>query len=90
MLAILTCIGTPIGLGVNMRVTDAEHTILIEGNSDSIEELKKENKDLKEENKELAKTVAGLSEKIDGIPQKTFDLMNSVNAISNNNSSRGK
>lgn len=92
-LAILTCIGTPLGLWIRMQVKDAEHSLQIKANEKAITELKIENKELR---KELGDTkayfeeeVKNLGDKIDEVPKKVFDLMNSVNQA-NKSSGRGR
>jgi len=88
ILGILTCIGTPLGLWIKMRVNSAEHALLIESNTKDITELRLENAALR---KELSETkvyfegqLSALGDKVDEVPQKTLNLLNSVNAIRGN------
>lgn len=82
VLALLTCIGGPLGLWINMQIKDAEHDLQIKANEKRIVELKKE---IKENKDEYNSSVYVLSNKIDAMPQKILDLMNSVQTAKNNN-----
>lgn len=86
IIALLTCIGTPLGLWIKMQVNDAKHDLELKNHKEMIMELKKEVKDNRTNYEE---SISELSKKIDNMPQKILDLMNSVNAASERHSGRG-
>lgn len=80
--AIASCIATPVGIGIGMRVKDAQHDLQITQNQVAIGKLQTENKELKEKldktKDDFQEDIDELGVKIDGIPQKVFNLMISV------------
>jgi len=81
-IAILTCIGTPIGLWIKMQVTDAEHEVELKSHKEMINELKKE---VKENRDRYETSMKDLSDKLDAMPQRILDLMNSVDRAKSRN-----
>lgn len=85
ILGVLTLLGAPLSLWINMQIKDSQHELKISALECADHEKKIEIKELRAE---LVRTIRyidaenqTLSNKIDQVPQKVFDLMNSVNQV---------